>query len=153
MGVDVSAEKLGNSSGVALKFFYSLLDLKADISEIQFKKSIRHLLKIISNWVRISKGIVFDRKEVKVTFNRSMLVNTKEQIINVTNSVGMLSKETLLANHPFVTDVDYELAKMREEGLESPAPPSPSKKQAIDHKEEYEHQDSDLPSSQNKING
>lgn len=150
MGVDVSAEKLGNSSGVALKFIYSLLDLKADISEIQFKKSIRHLLKIISNWLRISKGIVFDRKEVKVTFNRSMLVNTKEQIINVTNSVGMLSKETLLANHPFVTDVDYELTKMREEGLEFPA--SPLKRQVIDHKEEYENQDSDLPSSQNKIN-
>ena len=80
MGVDVSAEKLGNSSGVALKFIYSTLDLKADISEIQFKKSIRHLLKIISNWVRISKGIVFDRKEVKVTFNRSMLVNTKGRL-------------------------------------------------------------------------
>ncbi|NLL31701.1 MAG: phage portal protein, partial [Clostridiales bacterium] len=151
MGVDVSAEKLGNSSGVALKFIYSLLDLKADMSEIQFKKSIRHLLKIISNWLRISKGIVFDRKEVKVTFNRSMLVNTKEQIINVTSSVGMLSKETLLANHPFVTDVDYELTKMEEEGMSFPT--APLKSQAIDHKEEYENQDSDLPSSQNKING
>lgn len=151
MGVDVSAEKLGNSSGVALKFIYSLLDLKADMSEMQFKKSIRHLLKIISNWVRISRGIDFDRKEVKVTFNRSMLVNTKEQIINVTSSVGMLSKETLLANHPFVTDVDYELTKMEEEGMKFPT--APIKGQAIDHKEEYENQDSDLPSSQNKING
>ena len=151
MGVDVSAEKLGNSSGVALKFIYSLLDLKADMSEIQFKKSIRHLLKIIRNWLRISRGIDFDRKEVKVTFNRSMLVNTKEQIINVTSSLGMLSRETLLANHPFVTDVDYELTKMEEEGMKFPT--APLKGQAIDHKEEYENQDSDLPSSQNKING
>lgn len=151
MGVDVSAEKLGNSSGVALKFIYSLLDLKVDMSETQFKKSIRHLLKIISNWVRINEGIEFDRKEVKVTFNRSMLVNTKEQIINVTNSLGMLSRETLLANHPFVTDVDYELTKIGEEGITFPTV-SP-KGVVTDNTEEYENQDSDLPSSQNKIDG
>lgn len=153
MGVDVSAEKLGNSSGVALKFIYSLLDLKVDMSETQFKKSIRHLLKIISNWVRINDGIEFDRKEVKVTFNRSMLVNTKEQIINVTNSIGMLSRETLLANHPFVTDVDYELTKMEEEGISVKAAFSSDSLQRLgsDNTEEYENVDSDLPSSQNKI--
>lgn len=153
MGVDVSAEKLGNSSGVALKFIYSLLDLKVDMSETQFKKSIRHLLKIISNWVRISDGIEFDRKEVKVTFNRSMLVNTKEQIVNVTNSIGMLSRETLLANHPFVTDVDYELTKMEEEGISVKAAFSSDSIQRLgsDNTEEYENVDSDLPSSQNKI--
>ena len=78
-----------------------------------------------------------------------MLVNTKEQIVNVTNSVGLLSKETLLANHPFVTDVDYELAKMKRKDQEFTA--SPLNSQAIDHKKEYENQDSDLPSSQNKM--
>jgi hypothetical protein len=40
---------------------------------------------------------------------------------------------------------------MKEEGIKFPL--LPLKKQAIDHKEEYENQDSDLPSSQNKING
>ena len=117
MGVDVSAEKLGNSSGVALKFLYSLLDLKVDMAEAQFKRGIRHFLKIISAWYGVMYGAPFERKDVKVTFNRSLIVNTKEQIVNVANSVGMLSAKTLLSNHPFVTDVDFELTQMQEEGI------------------------------------
>ena len=112
MGVDVSAEKLGNSSGVALKFIYSLLDLKADMAEAQFKKGIKHFLKLISNWYGVINGTPFERDSVKVTFNRSFIINMKEQIVNVANSVGLVSAETLLSNHPFVTDVDFELEQM-----------------------------------------
>ena len=110
MGVDVSAEKLGNSSGVALKFIYSLLDLKADMAEAQFKKGIKHFLKLISNWYGVINGTPFERDSVKVTFN--FIINMKEQIVNVANSVGLVSAETLLSNHPFVTDVDFELEQM-----------------------------------------
>lgn len=117
MGVDVSAEKLGNSSGVALKFIYSLLDLKCDMAEAQFKKSIRHLLKIISTWYKVQTGVGFDRDKVQITFNRSFIINTKEQINNVVNSIGLVSRETLLSNHPFVTDVDYEVDTMKQEGI------------------------------------
>lgn len=117
MGVDVSAEKLGNSSGVALKFLYSLLDLKVDMSEAQFRRGIRHFLKIISQWYGVINGTPFERKDVKVTFNRSLIVNTKEQIVNCSNSVGMISAKTLLANHPFVSDVDFELEQMEQEGI------------------------------------
>lgn len=117
MGVDVSAEKLGNSSGVALKFIYSLLDLKADIAETQFKRGIRHFMRIIAAWYAVLTGVTFSRKDVKVVFNRSLIINTKEQIVNVVNSVGLVSAETLLSNHPFVTDVDFEIQRMLEEGI------------------------------------
>ena len=117
MGVDVSAEKLGNSSGVALKFIYSLLDLKADMAEAQFKKGIKHFLKLISKWYGVINGAEFERDSVKVTFNRSFIINTKEQIVNVSNSVGLVSAETLLSNHPFVTDVDFELERMAKENI------------------------------------
>lgn len=153
MGVDVSAEKLGNSSGVALKFIYSLLDLKADLAEVQFKKGIRHLLKIVESWLKISRGVVVDRKEVKVTFNRSMIINTKEQIVNVVNSVGLISEETLLANHPFVTDVEYEMKKKEEEGIYSQQVEetlSPQTAPKGDKKGEFENEDSELPPSQNR---
>lgn len=117
MGVDVSAEKLGNSSGVALKFIYSLLDLKSDMSEAQFRQGIEHFLKVISNWYGTIYGTPFERDTVKVTFNRSFIVNTKEQIVNCVNSVGLISAETMLANHPFVQDVDYEKERIENEGI------------------------------------
>lgn len=117
MGVDVSAEKLGNSSGVALKFIYSLLDLKADMAQAQFAQGIEHFLKVISNWYGTIYGTPFERDAVKVTFNRSFIVNTKEQIVNCVNSVGLVSAETLLSNHPFVADVDYEKERMQADNI------------------------------------
>lgn len=117
MGVDVSSEKLGNSSGVALKFIYSLLDLKCDMMETQFKKGIKHLLGLMSAWYGVINGTPFDRNTVKVTFNRSFIINTKEMITNVVNSNRLVSGKTMLANHPFVTDVDFELAQMEKEGI------------------------------------
>lgn len=117
MGVDVSAEKLGNSSGVALKFIYSLLDLKCDMVEIQFKKGIKHLLGLMSAWYGVINGTPFDRNTVKCTFNRSLIINTKEMITNVVNSNRLVSGKTMLANHPFVTDVDFELEQMMKEGI------------------------------------
>lgn len=151
MGVDVSSEKLGNSSGVALKFIYSLLDLKADMAEVQFKKGIRHLLKLISVWYGLLNGKAFDWKEIKVTLNRSLIINTKEQIVNVTNSVGLLSPETLLSNHPFVNDVDYELSMMKEAGITFPT--SMDGAEVNTSGGDYERLDPDDPNSQNTING
>lgn len=117
MGVDVSAEKLGNSSGVALKFIYSLLDLKCDMAETQFRKGIKHLLGLMSAWFGVTNGTPFDRNAVKVTFNRSLIINTKEMITNVVNSNRLVSAKTLLANHPFVNDVDFEIEQMKKEGI------------------------------------
>lgn len=117
MSVDVSAEKLGNSSGVALKFIYSLLDLKCDQMETQFRKAIRHLLSLIFMWRYTMEGVETDPQDVKVVFNRSFIINTKEMITNVVNSNRLLSSKTMLANHPFVTDVDFELKQMQEEGI------------------------------------
>lgn len=117
MGVDVSAEKLGNSSGVALKFIYSLLDLKCDQMETQFKKGIKHLLGLIFMWRATIEGVETDREGVKYVFNRSFIINTKEMITNVVNSNRLVSAKTMLANHPFVTDVEFELAQMKAEGI------------------------------------
>ena len=117
MGVDVSAEKLGNSSGVALKFIYSLLDLKCDMVETQFRKGIKHLLGLMSAWYGVINGTPFDRDTVKCTFNRSLIINVKEMITNVVNSNRLVSAKTMLANHPFVTDVDFELEQMTKEGI------------------------------------
>ena len=42
-------------------------------------------------------------------------VNETDIINNAVNSNGLLSKRTILQNHPWVTDVDEELARIDEE--------------------------------------
>lgn len=47
MGVDPNPENFGNSSGVALKYLYSLLELKAVMLETQFRSGFAELVRAI----------------------------------------------------------------------------------------------------------
>ena len=49
------------------------------------------------------------------TFNRNMIVNDSDAIANVSKSEGLVSKETLLAHHPYVTDVKAEMERLDKE--------------------------------------
>ena len=44
-----------------------------------------------------------------------MIVNDADAIANVSKSEGLVSKETLLAHHPYVTDVKAELERLYKE--------------------------------------
>lgn len=55
---------------------------------------------------------------MEFVFNKTMTVNEKELIENCNNSVDLLSKATILANHPFVRNVEDELQKIKEQEKE-----------------------------------
>ena len=63
---------------------------------------------------RIGAGKYFD-VPIDVIFNRDMIVNEAGVIENCKNSVGIISKETIVKNHPWVEDVDEEMKKVDEE--------------------------------------
>jgi hypothetical protein len=54
-------------------------------------------------------------------FNRDILINETDAITNIRNSVGILSDETLIAQHPWVTDVQEELERIRKQREEDMA--------------------------------
>ncbi len=62
----------------------------------------------------------FTELKVQATFNTNMIVNQSEQITDIKNSVGIVSTQTLLENHPFVTDVQAEMDALYSE---KPQPP------------------------------
>ena len=47
MGVDPDPQKFGNTSGEALKYLYSLLELKAGLMETEFKLGFGRLVRAI----------------------------------------------------------------------------------------------------------
>ena len=55
MGVDPNPENFGNSSGVALKYLYSLLELKAGMMETQFRSGFDKELNEVYLRLRISR--------------------------------------------------------------------------------------------------
>lgn len=115
-GVDTQSEKFGNSpSGIALKFLYADLDMDANIIETEFQASLEQLLWFIDQHIANTTGQDFSDEPVEFIFNRDILINETDTINNVKNSVGILSEETIVANHPWVTDVQAELERIRRE--------------------------------------
>ena len=115
-GVNTKSEKFGqNPSGVALKFMYALLDLKADKTERKFKRALRDFLWFIAKYLEYEEKTEYDHKSVDITFNKSMIINESEKIQSAAQSKGIVSDETIAANHPWVDDAGQEMDRLEEQ--------------------------------------
>ena len=85
-GVDTQSEKFGTQeSGVALKQLYADLDLDCSNIETEFKSSLEYFMFFYNNWVEMTTGKDYTDKEVEFVFNKTMTVNEKELIENVSD--------------------------------------------------------------------
>jgi len=57
----------------------------------------------------------YTAETVEVVFNRDIVIHESTVISDIKNSEGLISKRTLVSNHPYVTDVNKELAQMESE--------------------------------------
>jgi SPP1 family phage portal protein len=115
-GVDTQAENFGgDKSGVALKFLYADLDMDANLMETEFQASLEQLRWFIDTHLYNTTGVDFSNEQVDFIFNRDIMINEAQVIQDIRNSVGILSEETLIANHPYVTDVKAELDRKASE--------------------------------------
>ena len=112
-GADISLDNFGNApSGVALKQLYQLLDMKASILERKFTKALKHFSWFMVEYLNISESKQYDYKDITFTFNKSMLSNEAEQVQMARDSVGIISNETLMENHPWTDDVEIEKERL-----------------------------------------
>jgi SPP1 family phage portal protein len=117
-GVNTNSDKFGNApSGISLKFLFSLLDMKANWLERKFTKGLYWLFWFVTEYLKMTNQVpnTADYRKLKVTFNKSMLVNEMEQVQIAAQSKGIISDETVLANHPWVEDVEEEKKRIEEE--------------------------------------
>lgn len=111
--VDPSPESIGNASGEAIKHTYNLLELKACQLEDEFRIGINRLVEAICKYLgyTIPQG-----QEIKQTWKRTRINNDTELINNVSTSVGILSNDTLIKNHPWAEE--DELDKIAQEKVQ-----------------------------------
>lgn len=114
-GVDTQSTDLGNASGQALKFRYADLDLDANYMINEFNAALNDLLWFIKVDILARYGHDHFEDEVTFVFNTDMIVNEETTIENAKNSVGLISDKTIVANHPWVTNVEEELKQMQKE--------------------------------------
>ena len=103
-------ESYGNASGVALKFFYRKLELKAGMMQTQFKKGFSTFIRAILKYLTCDVNM-----KIIQTWTRNMISNDKENSEIAQNSNGIISQKTILKNHPWVEDPEEELKQIKSE--------------------------------------
>lgn len=117
-GVDIAQDRFGAApSGIALKFLYSLLDMKADTFERKFRTSLQELVWFVCEYLEMSQDShqKHDYKSVDFTFKRSTMSNDLENAQIAQSSLGIISKETIMANHPWVDNLELEKQRVEKE--------------------------------------
>lgn len=117
-GVDMSTDSLGNNpTNLALKVLFSGLDMKADTLIAKFKKALERFVWFATEYLIMSGQLPegTDYKSVSYTFNKSVIMNESEIVDMAQKSKGVISDETVLANHPWVTDVEAEKERLKEQ--------------------------------------
>jgi SPP1 family phage portal protein len=115
-GYDAKDDRMsGNPNQMNIQSMYSDIDLDANEMETEFQASFEELLWFVNVHLFNAGFGDFEQEEVEVIFNRDILINEAEVIENVQKSNGILSDETLVANHPWVDDPQKELERKEEQ--------------------------------------
>lgn len=108
-GIDPDPENFGNSSGVALNFLYSLLELKAGLQETEFKLGFGQFVRCVCRLL----GIPIKDDTITQTWTRTSVRNDQELSQIAAQSKGIISDETIVAHHPWVEDPEAEMAAIK----------------------------------------
>lgn len=111
-GFDPNPESFGNQSGEALKFMYSLLEMKVGLMETEFRTGFASLIRAVCRFYKISC------ETIEQTWTRTRIKNDTELAEICKNSIGVISRRTIIANHPFVSDIQKEINQIAEEEQE-----------------------------------
>jgi len=113
--VDTQVTDLGNASGVALKFRYADLDMDCGDMANEFTSAMDELLWFVKVDLTSQTGVDYTDIDIDIIFNTDVVINETEVIDNASKSVGIISDETILANHPWVEDAEEELEKVKKQ--------------------------------------
>lgn len=108
-------EGFGNASGVALKFFYRKLELKAGLTQIEFEKGFNKLIRVIMSFLKISD---WETCAITQTWTRNMISNDLENAQIAAESKDVISDETIIKNHPWVENPEEEIKIMKTQNEE-----------------------------------
>ena len=113
---DFSSESFvgGVSSGIAIQYRLTGMETRAGKIEAEMKKALQRRIEVISGIASLKLGeSVF--RDIQITFKRNIPEDTTA-IINLVNALkGTVSDATLLAQIPFITDVNAELEAVQEQ--------------------------------------
>ena len=85
----------------------------------EYQAAMEELVWFVNQYLIQSGAGAFSGEKVTFVFNRDIMVNEGEIITNISNSGNILSRETLVEHHPFVTDAKLEMERIEKEEQQS----------------------------------
>jgi len=105
----------GSPNQMAIQSMYADMDLDAGVMEVEFHAAFRELMGFVAAHFERSGRPGLKPEDVELLFNRDVLINESESIDNCLKSRGILSDETILYQHPWTSDVERELRRLRQQ--------------------------------------
>lgn len=116
MGYDAKDDRLGsNANEMNIKSMYSDIELDTNGMETEYQAAFEELIWFITCHIANVGGGDFENEQYELIFNRDILISESSAIADCRNSMGVISNETIVANHPWVDDVQGELDRLAAE--------------------------------------
>lgn len=104
-----------NASGVAMRYKLIGLEQLTKIKERWFREGLRSRLRLYAHFLSVLARGTLDPEGVTITFTRSLPVNETEIASMVAQLSGIAPQKTLLAQLPFIENVDEAVKELEEE--------------------------------------
>lgn len=116
MGYDAKDDRLsGNPNQMNIQSMYSDIDLDANDMETELQAAFDEMLWYVKAHL-VNTGVGnFNGEDATIIFNRDILINETEAIENCQKSVGIISDETIISQHPWVDDPAMELKRVEKQ--------------------------------------
>ena len=112
-GFDAKEERMdGDPNQMNIESMYTDIDLDVNAMETEFQAGFEDLKWFIDQHLINNGGEDFTNEDVEFIFNRDIFINEDAKIDNCVKSMGMISQKTILARHPWVTNVEHELQEI-----------------------------------------
>jgi len=116
MGYDAKDDRLsGNPNQMNIQSMYSDIDIDANDTETEYQAAFDDILWFVNAHLASTGKGNFENEDVTIIFNRDILINETEAITNCQASVGVLSDETIIEQHPWVDDPKLELERLEKQ--------------------------------------
>lgn len=122
MGYDAKDDRLsGNPNQMNIQSMYSDIDLDANDMETELQSAFEEILWFVNAHLANTGQGNFENETATIIFNRDILINESEAIANCSASVGIISDETIIGQHPWIDDPQRELERLKKEKEEQQA--------------------------------
>lgn len=111
---DFTDSSFGTQSGVAIKYKLINFENKASKIEKAMTKALQRRIELLCSILSLTNGEEVWR-DVKIIFTRNLPIDYQDLASMVNQLRGLVSQKTLVAQIPFVQDIDAEMELVQEE--------------------------------------